>query len=68
MFSEMTPEEGQNNLITEIDVLFGADQPWYGFVKLEPPVAQEQEGRMEEVSVTFRRGVHSELLNVPYPT
>jgi hypothetical protein len=57
----MTPEERQNELITEIDVLFGADQPWYGFTKLKPPVASEQEGRMEEVSVTFRRGVHSKL-------
>ena len=64
----MTPEERQSDLITEIDVLFGADQPWYGFTKLEPPVAREQEGRMEEVSVTFRRGVHSELLNVSYST
>jgi hypothetical protein len=56
-FAEMTTEERKEDLITEIDVLFGADQPWYGFERLEPPTTTEQEGRMEQVSVVYRRGV-----------
>ena len=52
---EMSAEE--NNIITEIDVLFGEDRAWFGFEKLEPPVTPEQEGRVSSVFVTYRRGV-----------
>lgn len=55
----MTAEE-KNNIITEIDVLFGEDRAWFGFEKLDPPVTPEQEGRVSSVSVTYRRGVKRE--------
>ncbi|OJA13538.1 hypothetical protein AZE42_07319 [Rhizopogon vesiculosus] len=56
--NEMTVEE-KANLITEVDVLFGEDRPWYGFEKVEPPVTQEKEGKVDSVWVTYRRGVKS---------
>ncbi|KAH7913045.1 Metallo-dependent phosphatase-like protein [Hygrophoropsis aurantiaca] len=55
---EMSAEE-KAQLITEIDVIFGEDRPWYGFDKLEPPVTPEKTGRLESVYVTYRRGVKS---------
>jgi len=57
--NEMTAEE-KANLITEIDVLFGEDRPWYGFEKVEPPVTPETEGKVDSVYVTYRRGVKGE--------
>jgi len=54
--NEMTAEE-KANLITEVDVLFGEDRPWYGFEKVEPPVTPENEGKVDSVYVTYRRGV-----------
>ncbi|KAG2346718.1 Metallo-dependent phosphatase [Suillus weaverae] len=56
--NEMNAEE-KANLLTEIDVLFGEDRPWYGFERVEPPVTPEKEGRLESVYVTYRRGVQS---------
>lgn len=53
---EMSTEE-KNNIITEIDVLFGEDRPWFGFEKLEPPVTPEKPGHISSVFVTYRRGV-----------
>ena len=52
---EMSPEE-KANAITELDVLYGEDIPWYGFEKLEP--ATLPEGRNVEATwITYRRGV-----------
>jgi hypothetical protein len=56
---EMGAEE-KNNIITEIDILFGEDRAWFGFEKLDPPVTPEQEGRISSVFVTYRRGVKRE--------
>ncbi|KAH7926417.1 Metallo-dependent phosphatase [Leucogyrophana mollusca] len=53
---EMTEEE-KAQLITEVDVLYGEDRPWYGFDKLQPAVTPEKEGRLESVYVSYRRGV-----------
>ncbi|EGN95034.1 hypothetical protein SERLA73DRAFT_125374 [Serpula lacrymans var. lacrymans S7.3] len=53
---EMSAEEKQQ-LVTEVDVLYGEDRPWYGFEKLEPAITPEQEGRLESVWMTYRRGV-----------
>ncbi|KAI0689492.1 Metallo-dependent phosphatase [Cytidiella melzeri] len=54
---EMTNEE-KRNLITEIDVTFGDDVPWYGFERLQPPVADKDEShKLEAVALTIRRGV-----------
>lgn len=46
--SDMTNEERQNKLITEIDVTYGDDQPWYGFERLEMPVAPKDERKKLE--------------------
>ena len=54
--SEMTAAERRNDLITEIDVTYGDNRPWYGFEKLEPPVAPK-EGKSESVWLTVRKGV-----------
>ncbi|KAL6299529.1 Metallo-dependent phosphatase [Sparassis latifolia] len=56
--AEMSADERQNELVTEIDVLFGDDQPWYGFEKLDMPVLDHKAivGR-ESVWLTYRRGV-----------
>ena len=55
---EMTTEERQNNLITEIDVTYGDDRPWYGFERLERPVAERDESKkLEPVWLTIRKGV-----------
>lgn len=53
--AEMNSEE-QANIITELDVLYGEDVPWYGFEKLEPPTMHER-GRVEATWITYRRGV-----------
>jgi len=53
----MNAEERQTQIITELDVLYGEDSPWYGFEKLEPPSTPENEGHVESVWVTYRRGV-----------
>ncbi|THH09733.1 hypothetical protein EW145_g1812 [Phellinidium pouzarii] len=47
----------KQNLITELDVLFGDDRPWYGFERLTPPTIPGQEGRVDSAWVTYRRGV-----------
>lgn len=52
---EMTTEE-RANLITELDVLYGEDVPWYGFEKLEPATMLESPKR-EATWLTYRRGV-----------
>ncbi|KAG6891215.1 hypothetical protein C0995_008467 [Termitomyces sp. Mi166 len=52
---EMTAIE-RSNIITELDVLYGEDVPWYGFEKLEPPTMPEK-GNVEATWLTYRRGV-----------
>ncbi|KAH0582874.1 putative inactive purple acid phosphatase 29 [Termitomyces sp. J132] len=52
---EMTAIE-RSNIITELDVLYGEDVPWYGFEKLEPPTMPNQ-GNVEATWITYRRGV-----------
>ncbi|KAJ3540453.1 hypothetical protein NM688_g6225 [Phlebia brevispora] len=54
--SDMTTAERKNDLITEIDVTYGDDIPWYGFEKLERPVAPTDDKR-ESVWLTIRKGV-----------
>lgn len=54
---EMTDEEKKNDLITELDVTYGEDIPWYGFEKLSPPTTPELQDRRQSVYITFRRGV-----------
>lgn len=54
---EMTDAERKNDLITEIDVLFGEDVPWYGFEKLSPPTTPEIKNKRQSTYITFRQGV-----------
>lgn len=51
----MTAEE-KRDIITEIDVLYGDDVPWYGFETLEPPT-MPQSGKIQSTRLTYRRGV-----------
>ncbi|KAG2011738.1 phosphatase DCR2 [Coprinopsis cinerea AmutBmut pab1-1] len=53
--SQMSDDE-KANLITEIDVLYGDDVPWYGFERLEP-ATMEKKGKVQSTYVTYRRGV-----------
>ena len=60
---EMTEAERKNNIVTEIDVLFGKDQPWYGFDKVEH-AAYDGVGRAEPVWVTYRKGIKRESMRL----
>lgn len=53
--SQMTPED-KANLITELDVLYGDDVPWYGFERLQPHTMPAK-GLVEPTWLTIRRGV-----------
>ncbi|KAK0203023.1 Metallo-dependent phosphatase-like protein [Desarmillaria ectypa] len=53
----MTAEE-RSQIITELDVLYGEDIPWYGFEKLQPPTLPAN-GRTVDTWLTYRRGVKS---------
>jgi len=52
---DMSDDEHQS-LITELDVLYGDGEPWYGFERLSPPTT-EKSARSETVSISMRRGV-----------
>ena len=49
-------EDERRSLITELDVVYGDSDPWYGFERLSPPTT-ERSTRSESVSITIRRGV-----------
>ncbi len=53
---EMTDAERRNDLITEIDVLFGTDQPWYGFERVDR-ATYDGDGPREPVWLTYRKGI-----------
>ncbi|KAI0917949.1 hypothetical protein AcV5_002750 [Taiwanofungus camphoratus] len=56
--AQMSANEQQNELVTELDVLFGDDQPWYGFEKLDRPVLEQKAIiKRESVWITYRKGV-----------
>lgn len=55
MFGEMVTEE-KANLITELDILYGDDLPWYGFQRLEPPTLNQTD-TVEATWITYRKGV-----------
>ena len=62
--ADMTAEE-RANIITELDVLFGEDVPWYGFEKVDRPTIPEQ-GRVQATWVTFRRGIKREFYHIHF--
>lgn len=51
----MTAEE-KENIITEIDVTFGDDVPWYGFEKIQPPTMSAS-GKVQSAHISIRKGV-----------
>lgn len=55
---DMTPAE-KANLITELDVLYGEDIPWYGFEKIEPATLPKR-SNVKSTWITYRTGVKSE--------
>ena len=61
---ELSAEEKRNDLITELDVLYGDDRPWYGFTKLEPSVTIPKAHRVEDEWLTYRKGVKRMYLSV----
>lgn len=52
---QMSVEE-RSNIVTELDLLYGEDRPWYGFEKLDPPT-MEASPRTVPAWLTIRRGV-----------
>ncbi len=56
---DMSDGERQS-LVTELDVVYGDGDPWFGFERLSPPTT-EKSSRSESVSITVRRGVKSAL-------
>ena len=56
---EMTDAERKNNIITEIDVLFGSDHPWYGFERVDQ-AAYDGMRDIEPVWLTYRKGIKRE--------
>ncbi|KAJ7588171.1 Metallo-dependent phosphatase-like protein [Mycena floridula] len=54
-----TNAEERAHLITELDVLYGDDIPWYGFEKISTPTLIATPGKTVNTWITFRRGVKS---------
>jgi hypothetical protein len=50
----------KKDIITELDVLFGTDKPWWGFEKYPLAVYPGKEDRIEPVWLIYRRGVKRE--------
>ena len=48
-----------DNMVTEIDILNGEGRPFYGFEKLDPPLATGRAGQSEDVHLVYRRGIKS---------
>ena len=52
---EMSAKE-KANIITELDVLYGQDVPWYGFEKMNPATLPAN-AKFDATWLTYRRGV-----------
>lgn len=49
-------------IITELDVVFGDDEPFFGFERVQGgKVLESLEGKWDSVDLAFRRGNYSEL-------
>lgn len=53
---DMTEAERRTDIVTEIDVLFGSDEPWYGFEKVNAATFDGTD-KKEPVWLTYRKGV-----------
>ena len=54
-YSQMSDSE-KENMITELDITYGDDVPWYGFEKLEP-ATMRHEKKIQSVWLSIRRGI-----------
>ena len=61
---EMADAERKNDLITELDVMYGDGIPWYGIDSLSP-TTPEIKNKRKSVYGTFRRGVKRTSLTKP---
>src|ERR1700761_1691643 len=57
---ELSGPADKNKLVTELDVLFGESKPFWGFERLETPINEGKEGKLDPVWLTYRRGVTGE--------
>ncbi len=49
--------------ITELDIIYGDDEPFYGFQRIEGgPMLQAKDSKWETVDIAFKRGNPSEWL------
>ncbi len=62
---DMTEAERRTDIVTEIDVLFGSDEPWYGFDRANA-AAFDGTNKKEPVWLTYRKGV-KRACNVTLP-
>ncbi|OJT14478.1 hypothetical protein TRAPUB_8978 [Trametes pubescens] len=53
---DMTEAERRTDIVTEIDVIFGSDEPWYGFDRANA-AAFDGTDKKEPVWLTYRKGV-----------
>lgn len=53
---DVTDDEEIQEVITEIDVLYGDGRPWYGFQRMDKEVTVGKRGK-DSVWLTYRRGV-----------
>ena len=54
---EMTEDKRRNDLITELDVAYGHDIPWYGFGRLSLPATPGVKDKRQSTYIIFRRDV-----------
>lgn len=52
--AEMSADE-KANIITELDIIYGDDMPWYGFERIEPMTLPS--AKFENTWLTIRRGI-----------
>jgi len=46
-----------DDIITELDVLYGDDEPFFGFRRIEGgKILEAKEGKWESVDITYRKG------------
>lgn len=62
---EMTDAERKNDIVTELDVLFGSDQPWYGFEKTDKATF-DGDSKAEAVWLTYRKGIKRECVRFSF--
>ena len=55
--SEDADSVDEKLVVTEVDVLYGDDVPWHGFVKIEPLILEQSKRHRASVGLVVRMGV-----------